>query len=117
MIEKRNLLPIFILQFIPIILYPLDVFGGGFVVIGIIVFLFLVLGYGIWRGRSWGLVMSIFLQGFNITIRIMMFFPHSQMADGSLNFYWIITNFLAILISGWFLLRLDKPDVHSLIAA
>jgi hypothetical protein len=117
MIEKRKFLPIFVLQFIPIILYPLNLFGGGFAIVGFVGLLFFLLGYGIWRGRIWGLVMSVFIQGLNIVIRMMMFFPHSQMADGSLDFPWIITNLVAIILSGWFLLRLERPDIRSMIVA
>lgn len=115
MTKKRFILPIIFLQFLPIILYPLEILQSGFIAIGGVFLLFLFLGYGIWRGRIWGLVMSIFLQGFNIVIRMMMFFAHAVSEEGVWDITYASISLLAMIISGWFLIRLDKPDVHSLI--
>jgi len=113
MVNKRNLIPVYALQFIPLILYPLTTLSGGIFVIGFVGLVFLLLGYGLWRGKLWALSMSIFLQGLNIIVRIMMFAPNIRSTAGEWNIPYLVLNLAAIVISGWFLIRLDKPDVHS----
>ena len=117
MTNKRFLLPIIFLQFIPIVLFPLETLQGGIAVIGVVILLFAVLGYGLWRGRIWGLYMSIFIQGLNIIIRIMMFFPHAVSKQGVWDITYLVINIVAMVLSGWFLLRLERPDVRSIIVA
>lgn len=115
MTNKSFLLPIILLQFIPIVLFPLETLQSGITVIGVVILLFTLLGYGLWRGRTWGLHMSIFIQGLNIIIRIMMFFPNVVSKQGVWDITYFVINIVAMLLSGWFLLRLDRPDVHSII--
>jgi uncharacterized membrane protein (DUF2068 family) len=115
MTNKRFLLPIILLQFIPIVLFPLETLQSGITVVGVVILLFALLGYGLWRGRTWGLYMSIFIQGLNIIIRIMMFFPHVVSEQGVWDITYLVINIVAMSLSGWFLLRLDRPDVHSII--
>jgi hypothetical protein len=120
MSNKLKLSLIFFLQFIPIILYPPETLKGGLVVILVVVAGMLALGYFLLRGRSWALKLSIFLQGFNVIIRIMMGISHAvrpENVGGGTDVPLIITSILGIIISVWFLLRLDMPDVHSTIVA
>jgi hypothetical protein len=66
------------------------------------------------------LTLSIFSQGFNVIIRLMMFFSHAVTLQGDeriTDIAWIVTAILAIAMSTWFLLRLDRPDVRQLITA
>jgi hypothetical protein len=116
MTNKRFLLPIILLQFIPIILFPLKTLQSGIAVIGVVILLFALLGYGLWRGRKWGLYMSIFIQGLNIIIRMMMFFPHAVSKQGVWDFTYMLITIVSMLLSGWFLLRLERPDVQSVVA-
>lgn len=114
--QKRFLLPLILLQIIPIIIFPLETITAGISIFGFIALLFALLGFGIWRGRAWALTMSIFLQGFNIIIRMMMLFPHAIRDDGrGWDIPYICMAIISMAISGWFLIRLDKPDVRSLI--
>jgi len=115
MTNKSFLLPIILLQFIPIVLFPLETLQSGITVVGVVILLFALLGYGLWRGRTWGLHMSIFIQGLNIIIRMMMFFPNVVSELGVWDITYFVINILAMSLSGWFLLRLDRPDVHSII--
>jgi hypothetical protein len=110
---KRNLL--FFLQGIPLLLYPLSLLIDGISVIAFLVLFFIGLGVLLWRGRTWALTLSIFLQGLNAVIRIMMLFsqavaPSSE--GGGINVPFIITSILAITISIWILYRLDQPDIR-----
>lgn len=113
--ERRVLLAIILLQFVPILLYPPKTLMGGLGAVGAVLLFFALLGYGLWRGRGWALTMSIFLQGLNIIIRFMMFYPYAKSAEGVWNTELILFTAAAVIMSGWILLRLDKPDIRSLI--
>ena len=117
---KFKLAMIYFLQFIPIIIYSPDIMEKGLTAFLVVVVAMLALGYFLLRGRSWALKMSIFLQGFNIIIRIMMGFSHAIRPvnlGGGWDVPLIVTSILGIAISMWFLLRLDMPDVHATIVA
>ena len=120
MSNKLKFAPIYFLQFIPIILYPPSTFQGGWVVILVVVACLLALGYFLMTGRSWALKLSIFVQGLNIIVRLMMGFANAirpEKLGGGFDGILIITSLLGILISGWFLFRLDQPDIKATIVA
>lgn len=114
--QKKFLIPIILLQIIPIIIFPLETITAGLSLFGIVFLIYALLGFGLWRGRNWALTMSIFLQGFNIIIRMMMLFPHAvDGKNGGWDISYILMAIISMAISGWFLVRLDKPDIRSII--
>jgi hypothetical protein len=115
--NRNILLPLILLQILPLLIFPPETLQGSLALIGVAALVFIGLGIGIWRGRGWALSLSIFVQGFNAIIRLMMLFPNAVARDGSVDLPFITTSLLAILLSIWFLLRLDRPDVRSLIIA
>jgi hypothetical protein len=112
-LDKKILL-IIVLQIIPLLLFPPAMLASGWAAILVMVVIYIGLGYFLVKGRIWALSMSIFLQGLNIVVRIMMLFPNS-IRIGVMDWPYIITSLAAIILSGWFLLRLDRPDIRSLI--
>ncbi len=114
--ERRILLAIIIFQFVPMLLYPPKMLQAGLGIIGVVLLFFALLGYGLWRGQVWAYSMSIFLQGLNIIVRIMMIFQAAYNRQTGWDLQNIVFYFIAMLISGWIMLRLDKPDLRSLIA-
>jgi len=115
--QQKKILPIIVLQIIPLLLFPFNYLTSGWWAILFVIVIFVLLGIALLRGKLWALTMSIFLQGINAVIRIMMFLPNAQnIADGSLNLPFVITSTLSIILSIWFLLRLDKSDIRSTIA-
>lgn len=117
MSTKKTFLAIIFLQFIPVLLYPPRTLISGIGVVIVALLFFAFLGYGLWRKRLWALTMSIFVQGLNIIVRFMMFYPSAKTPQGNWNVELIIFTAVAMLLSGWTLLRLDKPDIRSLITA
>ncbi len=120
MTSSRRLAPLFFLQVIPLVLYPPALMSSGFVVLAVAALAYLGLGYLVLRGRSWALTMSIFSQGVNVIIRLMMFFSHAVVMVGDqrrTDIAWIVTGLLAIGLSVWFLLRLDRQDVRLLMTS
>jgi hypothetical protein len=77
----------------------------------------LVMGFFLWQGYSLALTFSIFLQGFNVITRLMMFFSTAVTLNSSnqpqVDFLFIGVSVLSIGISLWVLLRLDRVDVHA----
>jgi hypothetical protein len=57
------------------------------------------------------------MQGLNVTIRSMMFFPNMVNKAGVFDVTYAIVSLLAIGISVWFVFRLDRADIRSQIMA
>ena len=111
---------IFFLQFIPIILYPPPTSQSGWILMAVVILGLLAMGYFLMKGRSWALKMSIFVQGLNIIVRIMMGIAHAARPEklgGGFDVLLIVTSLLGITVSAWFLFRLDQPDVKATIVA
>lgn len=121
MSNRQQLLLIYLFQIVPLLIFPLETLKAGIIIVGILVVVFGLLGYGLWRGRNWALSLSLTLQGFNVIIRLLMLFPNAMVrsAEGVLSFdgAFITLSIVSIALSAFFLLRLDRPDVRSTIIA
>ncbi len=112
-----KILLFFILPILGILMFPPQTLIEGIVVVPVVVIAFGLLGWMVWQGRKWALTLSIFLQGFNVIVHLMMFVSHAvrSAADGGgADVPYIISSILAIGISLWILLRLDKVDVWQI---
>jgi hypothetical protein len=49
----------------------------------------------------------------NVIVRMMLFFPHSLPAGGSLDLGFLLTSLASMGLSTWILMRLDRPEVHA----
>lgn len=115
--EYSRFLPVLIFQAVPLILFPPNLLQQGLIAVGVVVLIFVGLGYAILRRRLWALTLSIMLQGLNIVVRMMMFFPNSVSTGGNWDLSYVLTNVLAIVLSSWFLLRLDRADFQAMVQA
>jgi len=114
---NKLILGIAIVQFIPTLLFPPAVLGGASIAILVVpLLLFALLGWGLVTHRRWALTLSIFVQGFNIIIRVLMLLPRI-MTNGRLDAPWLITSFAAMILSMVLLVYLDKPDIQIAITA
>ena len=117
---QRRQAALFFLQLIPLLIFPPSVLLEGLLAVGVVAVAIVGLGFMLLRKRAWALTMSIFVQGLNIVVRLMMLFPHallSASAGKGIDVAFVVSSLLAIAISGWFLLRLDRPDIRMMIAA
>lgn len=112
MTTLKRILLFFVLPIIAILLFPPQTLLSGLPVIGVVVLLFIGLGILLWRGRSTILTLSIFLQGLNVIIRLMMFYSNI-IKVGQFDPLYGITNILGLGLSMYLLLRLDHVDVRS----
>ncbi|HTP10417.1 MAG TPA: hypothetical protein VMP08_19320 [Anaerolineae bacterium] len=114
---KRNI-PLLLLQPIPLLLFPPALFtADALPLIALVVAIMWGLGWMVWRKRAWALTLSIFIQGLNVIIRLMMLLSNAVGAAGNVDLIFIVTSVLAIAISWLFLLRLDNQDIRAAMAA
>jgi hypothetical protein len=112
----QRILIFFVLPAIAPLLYPAEIIQGAWIVILLDVILFAALGFALTRGRLTALTLSIFLQGLNVIVRLMMFFPNAATSDGTWLYANIITSLLSMAISMYLVIRLDKVDIRSQMA-
>jgi hypothetical protein len=121
MSNQRQLLLIYLFQIVPLLIFPLETLISGIAIVGILVVVFALLGYGLWRGRNWALSLSITMQGFNVVIRLLMLFPNALMRLSGGGFVfdlpYLALSAVSIALSLFFLLRLDRPDIRATIVA
>lgn len=110
-IVKRILL-FFVLPLIAFLMYPPDMLKGALPLIGVATVLFLLINWFLWRGNSTALTLSIFLQGMNVIIRLMMVMPNSNKM-GTFNLAFVVFEILGLALSMYLMLRLDRVDVRS----
>ena len=108
----ERILFFFVLPILAILLYPPDLLLGGAAVLVVILILFIGLGILLMQGRELALTFSIFVQGMNAIIRLMMFFSNGFTTDGQAHAVFIITSLLGSVLSVWLLMRLDRSDVR-----
>jgi hypothetical protein len=113
---KRNA-PLLLLQPLPLLLFPPALLADALPLIAIVVAVMWGLGWMVWRRRTWALTLSIFIQGLNVIIRVMMLLSNAVSASGDVNLGFIVTSVLAIVLSWLFLLRLDNQDLRAAMAA
>ena len=91
----------------------LDLSERAWIAIVLDVILFASLGFALTRGRLTALTLTIFLQGLNVIVLLMMFFPNAATPNGTFQMPFIIASFLSIGISTYLVLRLDRVDIRS----
>lgn len=105
-------------QFIPLLLYPpASLASASPVILGIAIVILAVVGYNLILRRRWAKVLTIFFQGFNIIVRLMLLLSHGANqikkdgSGGGLNWDVIIVSLVAIAISAVIMYRFDMPEV------
>jgi hypothetical protein len=113
---KRNV-PLLILQPLPLLLFPPALLTGALPLIAVVLVVMWGLSWMVWRKRAWALTLSIFIQGLNVIIRLMMLLSNAVNANGNYDIAFIVTSVLAIAVSWLFLYRLDNQNLRAAMAA
>jgi hypothetical protein len=108
----EKILFFFLLPVIALISYPPNMLFSAIGVVVVVVAGFLLLGWALMRGKSVALTFTIFVQGLNVIIRIMMFFSHAVPAHQSLDITYVVFNLIGLCLSFYLMLRLDERDVR-----
>lgn len=102
-----------VLPIVGILAFPLNYYSQGLVVMGIVSVLIIGLGLFVWRGSQRALTFSIFLNGMNVIVRLMMLLSTVVSKQGIANLEFGIAGLLGLLISFYLMLRLDQTDVRK----
>jgi len=108
----QKVLYFFLLPIIAVLSFPPQILTNGLTVILIITALFLIFGVLLWRGYERALTLSIFLQGLNVIIRLMMLYPNMASKAGVWNLPLGLALLVGLVISFYLMLRLDRSDVR-----
>jgi hypothetical protein len=109
-----RLLLFIILPLIAVLSFPPDTLAAALPILGFAAIVFVILGIFLWRGRSSALTLSIFIQGLNIIIRLMMFFSQAKpAANAPWDVAYILTSFIGLALSAYLMFRLDRGDVRA----
>jgi hypothetical protein len=113
MSTSQRILFFFVIPILAPLILPPRLLEGGFLGIIVELILFGALGFFLLRGQSTALKLSIFLQGLNVIIRVMMLLPRSTYTDGTVDYVYIVTSVISIALSLYMVLRLDQVDVRT----
>lgn len=106
------------LQFVAPLIVPLDTLKSISPAAWVaIIAVFALLGISLLRRKSWSRVATIFIQGFNIIIRILVVIPSAVQGNtpgNPLNAMMLGTFALSMALSGLILYYIDLPDVQML---
>jgi len=111
----RGLILVAIFQFIPIIIMPLNVLKSlNAVAWGAILVLFGVLGVFLILRRGASRTASIFVQGFNIIVRLLVIVGNVMRPpeEGGFNAELAVTFAISMALSALILLYIDQPDIQ-----
>ena len=105
-----------ILQVIaPLVLPPAILRNISPVIWALVVLLFGLLGFGLLRRQSWSRVASIFLQGFNIIVRLLVVIAHAVVGGelgGAADMPLLISMLISVVLSALILYYVDLPDIQ-----
>jgi len=105
-----------VLQFVPIIVMPLGTLKTlSPVVWGAIVVLFALLAVFLLRRQAWSRVASIFVQGFNVIVRILLTLGNvvrPEETGGGFNTEFAVAMALSVILSALLLYYIDQPDIQ-----
>ena len=99
-------------QFVPLVLFPWRLSLPSLVFIVLLVLLCVFLGWALSRRRAWARTLTIFVQGFNIIIRLLTVFANVYRPDVGLNAALLITYAASIGLSLVILNYIDRPEVQ-----
>jgi len=99
-------------QFVPLVLFPWDLSVRSLVFILILLLLCAFLGWALLQRKPWGRTLTVFVQGFNIVIRIITLFGNVYKPESGFNFALFLTYMIAIVLSGIVLGYIDRPEVQ-----
>ncbi|NLG51516.1 MAG: hypothetical protein GX552_15540 [Chloroflexi bacterium] len=111
-----GLIAIAFLQIIPLLVLPPSTLAGlNAVAWGVVAALFALLAFNMLRRRAWSRLAVIFVQGFNIIVRLLILLGGAtEVADSGLvvNYWMIGTCIVSMIASAVVLYYVDQPEVQ-----
>jgi hypothetical protein len=118
--NRTAIVVMLIMQFIPMVLFPIESFSAKtqeWWLPVLLAFLAIISIIQLFRGSvaSWPWHLIGFSQGFNIISRLMMLFPHATYNDGGQQFFnlnYVVLSIVAMLLSAFLLWYTELPEVR-----
>ncbi len=108
----QKVLYFLVLPLIAVLLYPPKLLSGAGGLLLVVVLAFVLFGFFLWRGSPQMLTFTIFVQGMNGIVRLMLFFSDTVTKQGVIDLTFAFTCLLGLALSIYLVLRLDKSDVR-----
>ena len=109
---SRSITVVAFAQFVPLVLFPWEFSLGSLVFVLILALLCAFLGWALLQRKVWGRTLTIFVQGFNIIIRIITFWANVYAPAQGLNVALLVTYVVSIALSWVILSYVDRPEVQ-----
>jgi hypothetical protein len=109
---SRSITIVAFAQFVPLVLFPWDLKLGSLVFMLILALLCAFLGWALLQRKVWGRTLTIFVQGFNIIIRIITFWANVYTPAQGLDAALLVTYAISIALSWMILSYVDRPEVQ-----
>lgn len=113
--NPRGLVLVALLQFVTVILLPPDTLVGMVAspAIAFVLVLFGVLGVALLRRRAWSRLATVFVQGMNIIVRLLIGVAGAA-EGGAPQFGMLATSLVSIALSVLILYYVDQPEVQMI---
>ncbi len=119
--ERLTMIGLLVLQIIAVALYPPVFFQQApqaIVVPATLLLLAVLALVGMNTGALTpiaGRVSLVFVQGLNLVVRLMMFFPNLRLPTGEWNWWFLISMVIGFSISWWVIVKMEQLPVRSLL--
>lgn len=110
---NNRLVLLFILPTLAPLILPPNILVKGIGIVLVTAALLLMTGYLLSRGNSLALTFTIFLQGLNFIVKMMLFYPTAVSSSSKADWPFAITALLSMAISFYLIFRLDQPDIRA----
>jgi len=110
--STRGIRIVALAQVVPLLLFPWDLSVRSLVFIAILILLAAFLGWALIQRKPWGRLLTIFVQGMNIIIRIITFFGNVYSPEAGLNAGLLVMYVLSVVASGVLLSYIDRPEMQ-----
>ena len=116
--RPKGLYIVAIVQFFVLLILPPTTVASMSLVLWIVgITVFALLGISMIRLHSWAGVATIFIQGMNIIIRLLVLVGHATIGaePGAGLDVWMAVTTLASIICSWYILRyVDQPEIQAI---
>jgi hypothetical protein len=110
--ENRGIRLVAFFQVIPLLLFPWGLSVGSFAAIAVLALLCGFLGWAVIRLKPWARTLTVFLQGFNIIVRIVTLFRNVYDQEAGLDLPLLVTYVLSAVLSWLVLSYVDRSEVQ-----
>ena len=110
--QSRPITLVELAQFVPLVLFPWPLKASTLVFVAVIALLSAMLGWMLYQRRPSGVTLTIFVQGMNIVVRVITFFPNVYSKADGFDVAFFLAYAASIALSFAILGAIDRPEVR-----